>query len=68
MAAAYICDRCGDAKQGRSEARVFLESHIATRDKSLARVEDLCSSCTTEIKDCILRKPPRVAGQGLVGQ
>ena len=71
MSKAYICDRCGDAKEGGPEAHVFLESHVlkGTRGSSvLARHGDLCSGCTTEIKACIEQRPPRIAGRGMVGQ
>jgi hypothetical protein len=67
MARAYICDRCGDAKTGESFARVFLDLNSVptvrsvAQPKTLARHEDLCESCTDDIRTCINTAPVREA-------
>jgi hypothetical protein len=58
---AYICDRCGEHKPGKAEARVFVQSLIVNgqggKEKALATLEDLCSQCTTELLDFL--RPPK---------
>lgn len=62
MAAAYICDRCGESKRGSPVGDAFVSERSSgnVERKTLVKLHDLCAGCVRDIAHfASTTSPPR---------